>query len=186
VVTATSSSSISATITGGPGAGTYNVVSDPSAQNGYKLVTNATPPQAVGVAFTLSGQMQAGMSFTITPNTKATMGSGDNSNLLQMVNLQTAAVVDDTRNGTTSGLQSFQSAYASATSVVGNATASATQESTVASNTLQQATLSLSNASGVDLDREAANLIKYQQAYQASAKVISTAQTLFQQILQLD
>jgi flagellar hook-associated protein 1 FlgK len=185
VVNATSSSAITATINGGPGAGTYNVVSDPAEQNGYQLMTTGSPAQAVGVAFTLSGQMQTGMSFTITPNTAATMGTGDNSNLLQMLNLQTAPVVDDTRNGSTAGLQSFQNAYTSATSVVGNATSSATQEATVASNTLEQATTDLSNMSGVDLNQEAANLVKYQQAYQAAAKVISTAQTLFAQILQL-
>ena len=73
VITATSATNISATITGGPGAGTYNVVADTSRQNGYKLVTTTAPVQDVGVAFSLSGQMQAGMSFTITPNTAATM-----------------------------------------------------------------------------------------------------------------
>jgi flagellar hook-associated protein 1 FlgK len=39
--------------------------------------------------------------------------------------------------------------------------------------------------SGVNLDEEAANLLKYQQAYQAASKVIATAGTLFDQILAL-
>jgi flagellar hook-associated protein 1 FlgK len=186
VISATSSTSISATINGGPGAGTYNVVADPNRQNGYKLVTNANPPVDVGVAFSVSGQLQAGMSFTITPNTAATMGTGDNSNLLQMSALQTKSVVDDTRNGTTSGLQSFQDAYDTATSLVGNNTSAVKQASSAAATNLQQTTLALSNADGVNLDNEAANLIKYQQAYQAASKVISIAQTLFQGILQLN
>jgi flagellar hook-associated protein 1 FlgK len=186
VITATSSTSISATINGGPGAGTYNVVADPNRQNGYKLVTNASPAVDVGVAFSVSGQLQAGMSFTITPNTAATMGTGDNSNLLQMSALQTKSVVDDTRNGTTSGLQSFQNAYDTATSLVGNNTSAVKQASSAAATNLQQTTLALSNADGVNLDNEAANLIKYQQAYQAASKVISIAQTLFQGILQLN
>jgi flagellar hook-associated protein 1 len=37
--------------------------------------------------------------------------------------------------------------------------------------------------SGVSLDEEAANLIRFQQAYQASAKVMQTASTLFDSIL---
>jgi len=39
------------------------------------------------------------------------------------------------------------------------------------------------SVSGVNLDEEAANLVRYQQAYQASAQVISTASTLFQSLL---
>jgi flagellar hook-associated protein 1 FlgK len=39
--------------------------------------------------------------------------------------------------------------------------------------------------SGVNLDEEAANLLRYQQAYQAAARLISTAQTMFDSILQI-
>jgi len=66
--------------------------------------------------------------------------------------------------------------------------------SAVASNTTTQTTLdaiysnaktTLSSQSGVSMDDEAANLVRFQQAYQASAKVISVAQTLFNQLLQI-
>jgi flagellar hook-associated protein 1 FlgK len=43
----------------------------------------------------------------------------------------------------------------------------------------------MSAQSGVSLDVEAANLVRYQQAYQASGKVIQVAQTLFNQLLQI-
>jgi flagellar hook-associated protein 1 FlgK len=185
VITATSASNITASISGGPGAGTYNVVADADRQNGYKLVSTGTPAKDVGVAFSLSSQMQAGMSFTITPNTAAAMGNGDNTNLLQMVNLQTKPVVDSTRNGTATGLQSFENAYVTATSVVGNATNSVKMSSSAADTTLHQTELAKSNVSGVNLDQEAADLIRYQQAYQASSKVIAMAQSIFQQILQM-
>lgn len=174
-----------ATITGGASAGVYNIVADTSRQNGYKLVTTSAPVQDVGIAFSTSAQLQSGMSFTIGKNTLATMGTGDNSNLLQMANLQTKAVVDGTRNGTATGLQSFQNAYATATSIVGNATSSVKLASSAADTNLHQTTVAKSNVSGVNLDTEAADLIRYQQAYQASSKVISIAQTLFQQILQM-
>jgi flagellar hook-associated protein FlgK len=46
-----------------------------------------------------------------------------------------------------------------------------------------QAVLARDQVSGVSLDVEAANLIKFQQAYQASAKVMQVATDLFNQIL---
>jgi flagellar hook-associated protein 1 FlgK len=39
--------------------------------------------------------------------------------------------------------------------------------------------------SGVNLDEEAAHLLQYQQAYQASAKIVSTAQSIFDTLLQV-
>lgn len=186
VVSSDAAGNITAALTNSASVTTnYNVVVDPTNQNGYKLVTTASPAVDVGIAFRLSGQMPKSTSFTITPNTAATFGTGDNSNLVQIQNLQTKAVVDPNRNGTTTGLQSFQDAYASATSIVGNATNTAKSAGAAATTNLQQTTLAKSNVSGVNLDQEAADLIRYQQAYQASSKVISVAQTLFQQILQL-
>ena len=46
-----------------------------------------------------------------------------------------------------------------------------------------QAELAQQSLSGVNLDEEAVNLIRYQQAYQAAAKAISVANTLFDEIL---
>ena len=50
---------------------------------------------------------------------------------------------------------------------------------------LKQAQEAQSSNSGVNLDEEAANLIKFQQLYQANSKVIQTASTLFDTILQM-
>ncbi|MFN7221515.1 MAG: flagellar basal body rod C-terminal domain-containing protein, partial [Burkholderiales bacterium] len=55
----------------------------------------------------------------------------------------------------------------------------------VSAQLLQQARADQSVVSGVNLDEEAAKLIRYQQAYQASAKVIATAQTVFQSLLEM-
>ena len=49
---------------------------------------------------------------------------------------------------------------------------------------LKDAMVSRENVSGVNLDEEAANLLKYQQAYQASSKVVQIAGSLFDSILQ--
>jgi len=49
----------------------------------------------------------------------------------------------------------------------------------------EQAVEARDAVSGVNLDQEAADLIRFQQAYQASAQVIQAAQTLFDRILQI-
>ncbi|MCT6976553.1 hypothetical protein M1734_24080, partial [Salmonella enterica subsp. enterica serovar Yoruba] len=46
-----------------------------------------------------------------------------------------------------------------------------------------QAMSAQQSVSGVNLDEEAANMVRYQQAYQASAQVISTAQTIFSSLI---
>ena len=48
-----------------------------------------------------------------------------------------------------------------------------------------QATTSLQSVAGVNLDEEAANLLRYQQAYQAAAKVIEIASKIFDEVLAL-
>jgi flagellar hook-associated protein 1 FlgK len=50
---------------------------------------------------------------------------------------------------------------------------------------LDQVTKSQQAVSGVNLDEEAANLLKYQQAYQAAGKAMQIANTMFDTILNL-
>ena len=66
---------------------------------------------------------------------------------------------------------------------------SKTQQTSVMAQTqdtmVQQSTAAQQSVSGVNLDEEAANLLRYQQAYQAAGKMIQIAQTLFQTVLDL-
>lgn len=104
-------------------------------------------------------------------------GSGDNENALAMQKLQDQRLVGGTAN--------FSQAYASLVSDVGNQTnivkvnLAAQQGLSDQLNAVQQ------SESGVNLDEEAANLIRYQQYYQANARVIDTATTVFDTILGL-
>lgn len=66
-----------------------------------------------------------------------------------------------------------------------SATASATTTKTALDTISAQAQKQFSTTSGVDLNTEAANLLQYQQAFQASSQVINIASTLFNQLLQL-
>ena len=123
----------------------------------------------------ITGTPRAGDTFTIGPNTN---GTADSRNASRLANLQTANTLN---NGTTS----YQGAYGQLTSTVGNTAAemeiaSAAQETIALRSRESQQALS-----GVNLDEEAANLLRYQQAYQASSKVIEVAQSLFQTILRL-
>jgi flagellar hook-associated protein 1 FlgK len=81
------------------------------------------------------------------------------------------------------GTASFQDTYGSVVSEVGTLTRSA-QISTAAQETLlNSAKEEWGNISGVNLDEEAANLVKFQQSYQAAAQVISVSQSLFDSLL---
>jgi flagellar hook-associated protein 1 FlgK len=127
-----------------------------------------------GVTFTLSGSPATGDTFSISPNTNGG-GSGNNTNLL--------AAIQNTK--TVGGSLSIQSAYASLVSTVGNKTRelgvlqAADVANTASATTAQQ------SESGVNLDEEAANLLKYQQAYQAAGKLMQTAGTFFDTLLSI-
>ncbi|MES1923783.1 flagellar hook-associated protein FlgK [Salinisphaera sp. T31B1] len=102
-------------------------------------------------------------------------GSGDNRNAQALADLQNAKTVE--------GNRSFNSQYAQLVSDIGNRTR------TLQVNGEAQQTLTgeLENAqqsiSGVNLDEERVNLLYYQQMYQANAKVIETAASLFDTLL---
>ena len=102
----------------------------------------------------------------VTPN------PGDNTNALTMANLGSTPVLQG-------GTVTFNDAYNQLVTNVGNVTKSSTFNSNAQQAALAQATAAQQNLSGVNLDEEAANLIKYQQAYQAAAQAISIAQSLF-------
>ncbi len=126
-----------------------------------------------GYRVTLSGTPNPGDSFTVDYNSG---GTGDNSNILALGNLQHATLLA----GKTA---TFQDAYGRMVAGVGTTTQRAQTDNTASKNLLTQAKAAQQSLSGVNLDEEAANLLKYQQAYQAAAQLVSTANTLFGTIL---
>jgi len=123
----------------------------------------------------VSGLPANGDTFTLSANVN---GMADSRNGLKLAALQT-------QNTTGGGKATFQSTYAALVSQVGTDTAEATTTSKAQQALLTQATNSRSSISGVNLDEEAANLLKYQQAYQASAKALQVGSQLFQTLLDL-
>lgn len=121
----------------------------------------------------LSGSLAAsGDAFTLSPG-----GAGSNGNAQAMTALATSHVM---ANNTTTFNGSAAQLITQVASQAGQAQNSAQAQATV----LQQAQASQQSVSGVNLDQEAANLILYQQAYQAAAKAISVGNTLFTSLIQ--
>jgi flagellar hook-associated protein 1 FlgK len=96
--------------------------------------------------------------------------SGSNGNLANLSAMQTTKLA----SGKTPG-----DAYASLVYQVGSLTSSANAESTATTASLLQLNDQLSSVSGVSINEEAANLITFQQSYEAAARVVSTIQALF-------
>lgn len=128
-----------------------------------------------GYTFQISGSPAAGDIFTIAPNTN---GSADNRNALLLGALQT-------RNTLGNGTASYQSAYGQLVSQIGNKSRELEVTSKAQATLLKQTENTMQSVSGVNLDEEAANLMRFQQAYQASSKVIEMSNTLFDSILRI-
>ena len=96
--------------------------------------------------------------------------SGSNGNVANLTALQNTAL---------SGGQSATAQAANLVYQIGSYTATATSDSTSIQQSLTALNNQQSSISGVSIDQESANLIQYQQAYAAAAKVVSTIQSLF-------
>jgi len=128
-----------------------------------------------GVNFAISGTPVDKDTFTVGPNTS---GVGDSRNGALLASLQTKNVMNN-------GTATFQTSYAQMVNFVGTKAREAQISSTAADASVKQATAAQQSVSGVNLDEEAANLLRYQQAYQASGKVMQVASQLFDTLLSI-
>jgi flagellar hook-associated protein 1 FlgK len=128
--------------------------------------------KASGSATTISAS-NITMAFTDSTKIAASSdgSSGSNGNLANLSAVQTNRL----GSGLTPG-----SAYANLVYQVGSLTSDAQAESDATKSSLLQLNDQLSSVSGVSIDEESANLLTYQLAYQAAARVVSTIQELFQ------
>ena len=131
--------------------------------------------QIGNIAFTLNELPKTGAATLSIGQSDAS--SGDNRNALALQNLQAESIVG--ASATVSG------AYASMVSDVGNRTNITEVNLDARQGLTDQLRAVQQSESGVNLDEEAANLIRYQQYYQANARVIDTAGTLMDTILNL-
>lgn len=157
----------------------FKVILNPEAAGGYKVVTTAG--EDAGISFKVDGTPNNNDSFTLRLKTTAEFGVSDSFNMLQMTNIQTQNTMEGSGGGKPN--TSFVGSYSRMVSMVANKTAEAQAAGEAATASLKEATLTRESVSGVNLDEEAANLLRFQQAYQASSKCIEIANTLFDSIL---
>ncbi|MEO8419124.1 MAG: flagellar hook-associated protein FlgK [Methylophilaceae bacterium] len=129
-----------------------------------------------GLTVQLSGVPNDTDQFTISPN--AINGAGDNRNALLLTALQTA-------NTMNSGTTSYSGVYGQLVSTVGNKMYELQVNDAAEKTLLTQAIAAQQSESGVNLDEEATNLLRYQQAYQAAGKMMQIASQLFDVLLNL-
>jgi flagellar hook-associated protein 1 FlgK len=153
---------------------TYTAAVPPAAPTPIPYASSGATYTVGGVSFTISAGMKDQDSFTIA---KAS-GSGDvrNANLLGA--LQSTKVLDN-------GNSTYQSTYAKLVSYVGNKARESEVNGNAADAMLSSATNAQQGVSGVNLDEEATNLMRYQQAYQAAGKIMQVASTIFDTLLSI-
>lgn len=159
----------------------------------------ATFPQTIdGVQIGLAGPAPVGGdSFLIRPTAQGANGFsvaiadpadiaaadapgavGNNVNALALAALQTASTLGN-------GTATYLGAYGQMVNQIGNKTRELEVTSAAAGTLLEQTTATLQSESGVNLDEEATNLLRYQQAYQAAAKVMQIAKEMFDMLVSI-
>lgn len=192
-----------ASLTLGDGVGPYSVTNpgpyqvtvypkDGSAPTTYSLEypASATPPPVSPgqtyeiwdgnsrVQFSFTGNPLPGDTFSLDSNggNGNPVGVSDSGNILLLGKLQTQNTGD---GGTTN----YQGVYAQMVSDIGNKAREVEVTKDAQQSLVDQASAARNAESGVNLDEEAANLLKFQQLYQASARSISVGQKIFDELL---
>lgn len=137
--------------------------------------------QSFTIQQTISGRPQNNDQFSVGFNQN---GVSDNRNALKLADLQNKPVVgvDANIKDVSTGV-SFTDGYGDMIERVGTLTAQARQDDVATGAILKQATDNRNSLSAVNLDEEAANLIQFEQYYNASAQIIQVARSLFDTLI---
>ncbi|MGE6107347.1 flagellar hook-associated protein FlgK [Aeromonas sobria] len=139
------------------------------------------PGNDPGYEFSITGQVAANDSFTLSYNQN---GFSDNANGLALAELQNKDLVRKSSSAASGNdKMTLNEAYNGLVVGLGNKTSQANTEMLANKGKLEQSSAIFESVSGVSLDEEAGNLIRFQQAYAASAQVVSTAKTIFDTLL---
>lgn len=132
-------------------------------------------PTFTGYQFEIDGRPEAGDRFNIGYNKDP---SADNRNSERMIDLQTKK----TLSGRDGGLN-FNDAYSQLIQQIGLSTRQAQVNTDTSRVSLDQSVAAQQQVSGVNLDEEAARLVRFEQAYNANAQMIRIAQEVFNALL---
>jgi flagellar hook-associated protein 1 FlgK len=152
------------------------VPGQPITLNGFQLKLNGVPKGPVGGG--------TGDSFTVD---KTTLPGTNNGNALAFLTLRDKTMVGKQLqpDGSITGGATLTDAYASAMSDIGVRVQGAATKANISSSVAATAEQERSSKAGVNLDEEAARLMQFQQSYQAAAKVLQVAQSVFDTLLQV-
>ncbi len=151
------------------GSGTWTA-GQPIALNGFELSLNGVP--------------RSGDSLSVT---KTAFPASNNGNALALVDLRDADLLGRSlqSGGQVGGGRTFAEAYAATLADVGVRVQGAETSASISASVADQTEAARSAASGVNLDEEAARLLAFQQSYQAAAKVLQVAQSVFDTLLDI-
>ncbi len=168
------------TLSGAPGAWTA-VYSDGTTNSGpgnVALLNGGATLSKIsfsGLSFDIAGTPATGDTFSLQRNTS---GVQDGRNAVLFAKLQT-------QNTVAGGTATFQSAYARLVADNGIRTRETKVKLDAQGAVLDQAQATRDSLSAVNLDEEAANMLRFQQAYQASSKILEIGSKLFDTILSI-
>lgn len=182
----------------------YQVLRMPEGSQVYNGPATGTPPNAtlnldaeMGVTVTINAPPQAGDKWSLSPTRDAARdinvlitdpdkiaaadadgGDANGKNALKLAQLQTAKVLGH-------GTMSTTDMFAQVVNTVGVQTAQVKSAATAQANLIKQTTAAQQAVSGVNLNEEYVSLSLYQEQYQASARIIDVASTIFDTLLGL-
>ena len=133
-----------------------------------------------GFDVNVSGIAKANDQFSIGFNTN---GFSDNYNGLALANLQTQDLVRKGNSTAADNKMTFTEGFSATLSTLGSKVSSLKTNVDAAEAKQSQSLDRFNSEAGVNMDEEAANLVRFQQAYAASAQIISTAKTVFDTLL---
>lgn len=146
--------------------------------NGPQTYKSGQPITVDGWQITLNGTPHTGDTVEVSNAREPALGDSwkrNSGNATAFLDLRDAKIFD---NGTT-----LTDGYSSAMAVVGTRTQSAQYAAELSASVAKSLEDERTSVSGTNLDEEAARLLQFQQSYQASAKVIQIAQSLFDSVL---
>ena len=187
VVSTTVNPQNTATITFTNGTGAYNWelrdrTTNALVSSGTGTWTAGQPIALNGFELDLAGVPASGDVFTVG---KTLYPGSNNGNALALAALRDAMLVGRVGNGAggLTGGRTITDAWADAMGDIGVRTQSAKTASEISTQMAASAGQALSERTGVNLDEEAARLMQFQQGYQAAAKVLQIAQSVFDTLL---
>ncbi|WP_409420504.1 flagellar hook-associated protein FlgK [Pseudaeromonas sp. ZJS20] len=165
----------------GSGTAIGTVAASAGGQNLMAAIYGSTAAETYpGFEFSIDGSVSPGDSFTLAFNTD---GFSDNYNGLAMANLQNQDLVRRADSTSADNTITLNESFTALVTGVGSKVSQASTEMTASEAKLTQSQNWYDSVSGVNLDEEASNLIKYQQAYSAAAQIVNVAKSTFDTLL---